>query len=59
MNRKDVDKIFPVLETGPSQPSHGEAGDLQPDQMRGALRELVNDMYASSSRAPRDALLKT
>ena len=50
---------FPVLRTGRSQPSHADADDLCPDQMRGALKDLVDDMYASSSRAPRDALLRT
>eukprot|EP00435_Cladocopium_sp_Y103_P050888 s1251_g15.t1 len=45
--------------TGALQPSHVDASDLSPVEMRGALQELVNDMYASSSRAPRDALLKT
>eukprot|EP00435_Cladocopium_sp_Y103_P026632 s1576_g6.t1 len=41
------------------QPCHGEADELAPEQMRGALSNLIDDMYASSSRAPRDALLKT
>lgn len=50
---------FPVLRTGRSQPSHVDADNLRPEEMRGALKDLHDDMYARSSRAPRDALLKT
>lgn len=50
---------FPLLRTGEAQPSHADAESMPPDQMRGALKELVDDMYAVSSRAPREALLRT
>lgn len=43
---------------GECKPSHADADDMGPEQMRGALRELVGDMYASSSRGPRDALFR-
>ena len=51
--------VFPLVRSGEAQPSHADGDSLQPDQMRGTLKELVDDMYAISSRAPRDALLRT
>eukprot|EP00435_Cladocopium_sp_Y103_P018803 s4904_g4.t1 len=51
-------KDFPVVRVGGAKPCHAD-DELTPNQLRGALDELVSDMYASSSRAPRDALLNT
>eukprot|EP00435_Cladocopium_sp_Y103_P050142 s2443_g15.t1 len=49
---------FPIVRNRDSKPSNADT-DLAPHQLRSALDELHADMYASSSRAPRDALLKT
>ena len=53
-------KDFPLLRSV----EKGAASDAMsrcetPAQMKNALNELVRDMYAASSRAPRDALLNT
>ena len=50
---------FPLVRTGRSHRSHVELDEASPSQMRDGLNELLADMYASSSRGPRDPLLRT
>lgn len=57
-NPKRRRQDFPLVRTRDPRPSNADV-DLCPDQMRSAWNDLCSDMYASSSRAPRDARLKT
>ena len=54
--RADFPQVRSVEKGGAS---HAISMMSQPHHKRQALDELVNDMYATTSRAPRDALLKT